>query len=351
MALQPAISITVSQENLKGGGKMVSGTTNRECVLGMDLGGTKIAVAAVDASGEILSEGNFPSPSQDGEEMVKTFKALIGQECGKYLESGLRVRAVGIAAAGYILQKEGILMEAPNIAWRNAPLRKIAAEVTGLPVVLDNDANGAAAGERFVGATRGVDNSVYLTLGTGVGGGVYVDGKLLRGHRGMAGELGHIVIDPNGPLCGCGNRGCLEAFASGTALGNEGAGLARKNPDTVLLRMADGDPEAIDGRMVAEAVRQGDSVALRVLKIWSGHLGLGIVSLIHIFDPEMVVLGGGVSNSGDLFIDDVRRTVSQRGIPALVEGIPIVLSESRGEAGVIGAAALAWEEIGGPPPA
>ena len=328
---------------------MASDTRGRECVLGMDVGGTKIAVAAVDAGGEVLIEESFPSPSQDGEEKVETFKALVGQEWGKYLESGLRVRAVGIAAAGYILREEGILTEAPNIAWRNAPLRKIAAEATGLPAVLDNDANGAAAGERFVGATRGMDNSVYLTLGTGVGGGVYVDGKLLRGHRGMAGELGHIVIDPNGPLCGCGNRGCLETLASGTALGHEGVGLARKNPDTVLLKMADGDPEAITGRMVAEAARQGDVAALRAFKIWSGYLGLGIVSLIHVFDPEVVVLGGGVSNSGDLFIDDVRQAVSERGIPALVEGIPILLSEFRGEAGVIGAAALAWEEIGGPP--
>lgn len=328
---------------------MASDTRGRECVLGMDVGGTKIAVAAVDARGEVLIEESFPSPSQDGEEMVETFKALIGQEFGKYLESGLRIRAVGIAAAGYILQKEGVLVEAPNIAWRNAPLRKIAAEVTGLPAVLDNDANGAAAGERFVGATRGVDSSVYLTLGTGVGGGVYVDGKLLRGNRGMAGELGHIVIDPNGPLCGCGNRGCLEALASGTALGHEGVGLARKNPDTIMIEMAGGDPNAITGRIVAEAAGQGDDSALRALKIWSRYLGLGIVSLIHIFDPEIVVLGGGVSCSGDLFINDVRQAVSERGIPALVAGIPVVLSEFRGEAGIIGAAALAWEEIGGPP--
>lgn len=325
---------------------MASGLKDRECVLGMDLGGTKITVAAVDATGKILMESDFPSPSQDAEEMVETFKVLTGKECRRYLESGLRVKAVGIAAAGYVLQEEGILMNAPNIAWRNAPLRKIAAEATGLPAVLDNDANGAAAGERFAGVTRGVDNFVYLTLGTGVGGGVYVDGKLLRGNRGMAAEAGHIVIDPNGPLCGCGNRGCLEALASGTALGHEGVGLAKKNPDTILIEMAGGDPIAITGRMVAEAARQGDDAALRALKIWSGYLGLGIVSLIHVFDPEIVVLGGGVSYSGDLFIDDVRQTVSERGIPTLVEGIPIVLSEFRGEAGVIGAAALAWEEIG-----
>ncbi len=323
-------------------------TGNRECVLGIDLGGTKIATAAVDGTGRILAENEVPSPSRNGEKMLRLFSALTLEALEKLRETGLLVKAVGIAAAGYVLQEEGVLTEAPNIAWRNAPLRKIAAEATGLPTVLDNDANCAAAAERFAGAARGVDNFVYLTLGTGVGGGVYVDGKLLRGHRGMAAELGHVVIDPDGPLCGCGSRGCLEALASGTALGHQGARVAGRYPDTLLLEMTGGDPEAITGRMVAISAERGDEAALEAFKAWSKHLGLGIASLIHVFNPEMVVLGGGVSNSGTLFIDDVRRAVTEHGIPALILGIPIVLSELNGYSGVIGAAALAWEEIDGP---
>ncbi|MBU4301324.1 MAG: ROK family protein, partial [Actinobacteria bacterium] len=230
-------------------------------------------------------------------------------------------------------------------AWRMVPLRQIAVEVTGLPAFLDNDANGAAAGERFVGAARGVDDFVYLTLGTGVGGGVYVGGKPLRGHRGMGAELGHIVIDPNGPVCGCGHRGCLEVFASGTALGREAAGVVAGDTDSVLLEMAGGEAGRITGKMVSRAAERGDRAALRAYEIWSGYLGMGIVDLIHIFDPELVVLGGGVSESGHLFIDSVRRAVSERGIASLVEGVRIVLSELGNEAGVVGAAGLAWEGI------
>ncbi|MBU4490672.1 MAG: ROK family protein [Actinobacteria bacterium] len=315
------------------------------CVLGIDIGGTKIAVAAVDAGGEMLVEGEFPSPSRDGDAMVEAFGSLIGREFDRYREKGLDVRAVGIAAAGYILQGEGILLESPNIAWRMVPLRQIAVEVTGLPAFLDNDANGAAAGERFVGAARGVDDFVYLTLGTGVGGGVYVGGKPLRGHRGMGAELGHIVIDPNGPVCGCGHRGCLEVFASGTALGREAAGVVAGDTDSVLLEMAGGEAGRITGKMVSRAAERGDRAALRAYEIWSGYLGMGIVDLIHIFDPELVVLGGGVSESGHLFIDSVRRAVSERGIASLVEGVRIVLSELGNEAGVVGAAGLAWEGI------
>lgn len=327
---------------------MFSDIENHECVLGMDLGGTKIAVAAVDPKGKILMESDITSPAKDSSMMVEYFIDLARVEFEKYRRKGLEVKAVGVSAAGYILQKEGVLLESPNIAWRNVPLRKIASEVTGLPAFLDNDANCAAAGERFVGATRGVDDFVYLTLGTGVGGGVYVDGRLIRGHRGMAAELGHILIDPDGPMCGCGRRGCLEALASGRALGREASVLAREDRKTVLLEMSKGDPDSITGKMVSRAAEQGDDVALRAFKVWSRYLGMGIVDFIHIFDPDVVVLGGGVSESGDLFINDVREVVSERGIPTLVKDVSIVLSELGNKAGVIGAAAIAWEGLGAP---
>ncbi|MBN1288544.1 MAG: ROK family protein [Actinobacteria bacterium] len=317
----------------------------RECLLGIDAGGTKIATAAVSTRGEILEQSELQTPAHDGDKMVKTFRELVANETSRCRGKGLDIKAVGIAAAGYISRKDGVLIESPNIAWRMVPLKMIAEEASGLPSFLDNDANGAAAGERFAGIAKGVDDFVYITLGTGVGGGVYTDGNLLRGNRGVAGELGHIIIDPNGPLCGCGRRGCLEALASGTAMGRKGAELAKDNPDTILLEMAGGDPDMITGKLVTAAAEQGDETALRTIKTWSTYLAEGIVDFIHIFDPKIVVLGGGVSESGHLFIDQVRDSVIELGIRVLVEGIPILLSKLRNEAGVIGAAALAWEGI------
>ncbi|MBN2167750.1 MAG: ROK family protein [Actinobacteria bacterium] len=317
----------------------------RECLLGIDAGGTKIATAAVDTRGEILQANELETPAHDGDKMVKTFRELVASETARCRDKGLDIKAIGIAAAGYISRRDGVLIESPNIAWRMVPLKMIAEEASGLPAFLDNDANGAAAGERFAGIAKGVDDFVYITLGTGVGGGVYTDGSLLRGNRGVAAELGHIIIDPNGPVCGCGRRGCLEALASGTAMGREGAELAKQNPNTIMLEMAEGDPGKITGILVARAAGQGDETAIRAIQTWSVYLAEGIVDFIHIFDPKIVVLGGGVSESGHLFISQVQDAVIERGIRALVEGIPIVLSKLRNEAGVIGAAALAWEGI------
>lgn len=322
---------------------MASQDEPHECLLGLDIGGTKIAAAAVSSKGRILLENEVPSPSHDGDKMVDTFRKLVSGEIQRCRERNLDIKGIGIAAAGYISRKDGVLVESPNIAWHMVPLKMVAEEASGVPAFLDNDANGAAAGERFAGVAKGVDDFVYITLGTGVGGGVYSEGRMLRGNRGMAGELGHIIIDPNGPLCGCGRRGCLEALASGTAMGREGAKLAERSPDTVMLEMANGDPAKITGKVVAQAAEQGDEAALEAIQRWSVYLAEGIVDFIHIFDPKMVVLGGGVSRSGHLFIGRVQDAVMEHGIRALVEGIPIVLSNLKNAAGVIGAAALAYE--------
>lgn len=316
-----------------------------ECVMGMDLGGTKINVAAVDRKGAILIERSYPSPSHDGNLMVSAFEEHARSESEGYAAEGLEVRGVGIAAAGYVLKDKGVMVEAPNIAWSAAPLRSIASEATGVPAFLDNDANAAAAGERLVGVARGIDDFVYLTLGTGIGGGVYANGSLLRGHRGMGAELGHMVINPSGPECGCGRRGCLEVFASGTALGRHGSQLVAGGKDTLLLELAGGDPDAITGRMVAAAVEEGDEVAARAMDTWAGYLATGIVNYMHVFEPEIFVLGGGVSESGHLFIENVRAKVLKQGIEAIVADIPVLISELGNKAGTIGAAALAWEGL------
>jgi glucokinase len=318
------------------------------CVIGSDVGGTKISAGAVDARGTIILRHEAPSPARDAEKMVSTLLELVKTCIDGAHSEGFEVVAVGVGAAGFILHAEGVLMESPNISWSMVPLEKISTEATGLPSFLDNDANAAAAGEHFVGVCRGVDDFVYLTLGTGVGGGIFTGGRLYRGHRGTAAELGHMTVDPHGPVCGCGRRGCLEALASGTALEREAAALAREYGGSLLLDMTGGDLELITGEMVSSAAERKDPAALEAFKRVAYFLGLGVVNLIHAFDPELVVLGGGVARSGHLLLDELERAVAAQGIPTLIQGTTIALSTLGGDAGLIGAGAIAWEGIGGP---
>lgn len=325
---------------------MNTSSGSQQCILGIDAGGTKISSAAIDAGGKILAEDEIASPFYNGDKMVNAFRGFVEKSANDFRGKGLEIKAVGIAAAGYVLYKEGVVVEAPNIAWHMAPLKMIAAEAAGVPAFLDNDAISAAAGERFAGAAKGAGDFICLTLGTGLGGGAYVGGKLLRGNRGMAAEFGHITIDPDGPACGCGRKGCLEAFASGTALGRTAAGLIGTNRNRSLIEIHMGEASGITGKAVATAAEQGDEIALEAIEIWSDWLGRGIASLIHSFDPKIVVLGGGVSESGHLFLGLVRDAVLEHGIRSLVEGVPIVLSKLGNKAGIVGAAALAREGLG-----
>lgn len=319
-----------------------------QCVVGADVGGTKTVAGAVDGRGAVIMRRSLPSPADDERKMVETILELVSSCIDSARSEGFKVLGVGMGAAGFILHDEGVVIESPNIAWSDVALRSLAGQATSLPVFLDNDANAAAAGEHFAGVCRGVDDFIYLTLGTGIGGGIYIDGKLYRGHRGTAAELGHMTVDPDGPECGCGRKGCLEAMASGTALAREAARLAC-GKDTVLLEMSGGSPEAITGEMVSLAADRKDPVALEAFALIGRNLGLGVVNLIHAFDPEMVVIGGGVACSGHHLLDELKSSVSRSGLPALVGGTTITLSSLGGDAGLIGAGAIAWEGIGAPP--
>ncbi len=317
----------------------------KDCVVGVDLGGTKISCGVMDSSGKIVLSKTIQSSSQEQRLMLQALVGLIDEMLKSSRDAFFNPRAVGIGAAGFILQPEGVVLESPNIRWKNVELKKILGDATGLPVFVDNDANAAALGEKFAGICKGVDNFVYLTLGTGIGGGICIGGKIYRGHKGTAAEIGHMVVDPEGPTCGCGRKGCLEALASGTALEREAARAARKYPDSILNHMCSNDLEGITGENVAEAAEAGDKAALEVFSYVSHYLGIGIVSLIHIFDPELVVLGGGIARSGGLILDGLRKVVEERGIPSCIEGTQIVLSSLGTSAGMIGAAVLAGEGI------
>lgn len=306
---------------------------------GIDIGGTKIAGAVVDGTGVVLEEARVVSPATDPAAIETTVAALVAELAARH-----PVAAVGVGAAGYIDAARSNVLFAPNIAWRDEPLGPELARLTGLPVTIENDANAAAWGEFRYGAGRDVDDQLMVTVGTGVGGGVIADGRLLRGGFGIAGEIGHLCLVPDGLLCGCGNRGCFEQYGSGSAL-VRAARAAAAGPSLLardLLDRAGGDPAAITGPLITEAAHAGDRFAIEQLRSLGQWLGHGIASLVAVLDPAVVVIGGGVSEAGDLLLDPIRdtfaRTLTGRGFRPQAEIRRAVLGN---RAGVIGAADLA----------
>lgn len=306
---------------------------------GIDIGGTKIAGAVVDVDGRVLAEARAVSPATDPTAIEHTAAALVAQLTAQH-----PVAAVGVGAAGYIAADRSTVLFAPNIAWRNEPLGADLSRLTGLPVVVENDANAAAWAEFRYGAGRAVDDQLMVTVGTGVGGGVITGGRLVRGAHGVAAEIGHLCVVPDGLQCGCGNRGCLEQYGSGTALVRTTreavAGISLLARD--LLQRAGGDPAAITGPMITEAAQAGDRFAIEQLERIGGWLGHGIASLVAVLDPALVVVGGGVSEAGDLLLGPLRasfeRELTGRGFRPHAEIRQATLGN---RAGVVGAADLA----------
>ena len=308
--------------------------------VGVDIGGTKIAAGLVDEKGHVVTRERTESPAKDPAEIVRTIGTLVrGMVDGRQ-----DVEAVGVSAAGFVDKQRATVVFAPNLAWRNEPLDRHLEEELGLPVVVENDANAAAWGEFTFGAGEDVENLLMLTIGTGVGGGVVHDGRMLRGGFGFGGEVGHITLVPEGVPCGCGNLGCLESYGSGSAL----VRMTREHAATErsaaahLLERAGGDVEQISGPMVTEAAAQGDAFALARLAELGDWLGRGIATLAAVLDPNVVVIVGGVSEAGDLLLDPIRESfaghLTGRGHRPLAE-----LRQARlGNAGgMIGAADLA----------
>lgn len=306
---------------------------------GIDVGGTKIAGGVVDGEGRILEELKVESPAEDVDAIEDAIAGLVTELAGRH-----EVASVGVGAAGYVDNARARVLFAPNLAWRDLDLKAELEERVQLPVVVENDANAAAWGEFAFGAGKDVDDLLLVTVGTGVGGGIVLDGKLHRGAFGVAAEIGHMRVVPDGILCGCGNHGCLESYGSGSALVREaraaaagGSLLARD-----LLDRAGGDIEAINGPLVTEAAQSGDGFAVDLLADLGTWLGEGIASLAAVLDPAMVAIGGGVSEAGDLLIDPLRvafgKQLTGRGHRPVAE---IRKAQLGNRAGLIGAADLA----------
>ena len=306
---------------------------------GIDVGGTKIAGGVVDEHGTILEELRVESPATDVAAIEQAIESLVTQ-----LRSRHEIAAVGVGAAGYIDKARAVVMFAPNLAWRDLDLKADLEAKLDLPVVVENDANAAAWGEFQFGAGHDVDDLLLVTVGTGVGGGVVLDGNLYRGAFGVGAEIGHMRVVPDGILCGCGNYGCLEMYASGSALVRDVRAAARAGSLLAadLVDRAGGDPAAITGPLVTEAARAGDPFAIEHLATLGRWLGEGIASLTAVLDPAVVVVGGGVSAADDLLLDPTRRAfaaqLTGRGHRPMLD---IRRARLGNRAGLIGAADLA----------
>jgi glucokinase len=306
------------------------GPTPRGPVLGLDIGGTKIAAGVVDAGGGVHGFVVAPSQPERGPEDGLSRLFELGRRA--MVESGRDVSAVGIGCGGPLDSERGVLVAPLHLpGWEDVPIVELASAAFGLPAVVDNDATAAAAGEHAYGAGRGTRNMVYLTVSTGVGGGVVIDGHLYRGATGNGGELGHVTVDWHGRECrGCGRRGCLEAYASGTSIAERAqeAGMAGAT--------------AAD---VAEAARAGDPVAVRVWDETCEALACGITSLANLFEPELVVVGGGVSRVGEQLLGPVRALAAAQVIVPPGRKVGVVQAALGDSVGVVGAAAVAYERL------
>jgi len=310
-------------------------------VIGVDLGGTNTRTALVARSGDILEKQKEETLAAEGhEKVIAKLIRNIDRQRANADQYGRRVAAVGVGAPGVIYEQTGVVVKSPNFPdWNDLPLKQILEGELKLPVFIENDANAAALGEQWRGAAKDIRSMIFLTLGTGVGGGIILDGRIWHGADGMAGEVGHMTIIPDGRICGCGNRGCLEMYASSRGIVMTFKAMCAEK------RLDAEDRKELTSAQIYQAARNGDTVAHLVMKDMGRYLGIGIANLINIFNPEMVVIGGGVMDAWDLFIDATREEVRKRAFAYTAERTKIVPSMLGDEAGMVGAAAVAFQKI------
>jgi glucokinase len=311
-------------------------------VLGIDLGGTKTA-GIVFHAGEVVERYRATTDITSSE----TVMAGIVEACSRLLEAarsnGLEVESIGLGIAGFIDFERGVVTDAPNHPLYDAPVRDILQDAFHLPVIVDNDANVAALAEARLGAGKGCRYLVHLTLGTGIGGGIIVDGEVYRGAQGAGAELGHMIIDENGPVCNCGARGCLEALASGVAIYKRVEELSWTKKRSPMLDEFRADPLAFRAEAVERHASDGDESALSILRAAGKHLGVGIASLINIFNPDAVTLSGGLLGCFRFMEEEMRMTVDGMAIPISRRHVRILTSTLGDDGGTLGAALLASE--------
>ena len=315
-------------------------------VLAIDLGGTKIIAAIISNQGRVITREYYLTLAEEGPQLVikRTLSAIDRLlSLGKIDSSQLN--SISIAAAGAIDFGKGLVTLSPNLpGWYDIPLRDLIKEKYRVNTFLINDASAAALGEHRFGAGKGVNNLILLTLGTGIGGGIIINGKLYSGPCGSAGEIGHMTIDVNGPRCSCGNIGCLEMLASGTAVAREAIKRIRQGERSSLTEIVEGKIESITAEKVEVAAQGGDSLALEVILKAANYLGVGMVNLVNIFNPEMIIVGGGMAKMGNLLLDPAKQVVRERAFQLPAQAVRIVPAQLGDDAGVLGAAVFAFQQ-------
>jgi glucokinase len=314
-------------------------------IVGVDLGGTNIVVGAMPFDGTAeLGMRSLPTKSEEGADAVvdrigTMVEAVISDTMAQTGSARDDFIGVGIGAPGPLDRKSGVVIVSPNLRWHNFPLRDEVSNRVRLPATLDNDANCATLGEWWCGAAKGRRNVVGLTLGTGIGGGLILDGRLYHGSSDAAGEIGHTTIDSTGRRCSCGNYGCLEAYASGPAIAERARESLVADGTSEILRLVSGDPEKITAQTVYEAAKHGDAIALEVVRDTAKFLGIGISNLLNTLNPDMVVIAGGVTQAGDPLFEPLRAEVKKRAFKPAVDACEIVPGVLPLSAGVVGAVA------------
>ena len=323
---------------------MAPSTTSRY-IVGIDLGGTNIVVGVMHVDGgDVLALRSAPTQAQLGAEgVVGRIVALAEEAIAEVMQATGAARThfagVGIGAPGPLDRARGLVIVAPNLGWRDFPLCERVSSALGLPAVLDNDANCATLGEWWIGAARGARHVLGLTIGTGIGGGLVIDGRIYHGASDVAGEVGHASIDSNGRRCACGNYGCLEAYASGPAIAERAREALAVGEASMLPAMVGGDVARITAQTVYDAAEQGDALARLIVGETAKFLGAGVASLLNILNPEVVVIAGGVTRAGEALFEPLRAEVRRRAFRPAVEACRIVAGALPGSAGVVGAIA------------
>ena len=325
---------------------MTAKPSNGSFIIGVDLGGTKISAGAVNLDGSrVIGVRSVPTQPELGAEGVvdRIYSVIEGVILDAINEVGVSRKdfvGIGIGAPGPLDREKGIVVVAPNLGWRDFPLRDRITSRFGLPATLDNDANCATVGEWWLGAARGGRNVVGITIGTGIGGGLIINEQLYHGASDVAGEIGHTTIDVNGRHCKCGNYGCLEAYASGPAIATRAReALAREDTASLLPSMVDGLLDKITAEVVYDAAKKGDGLANEIVRDTARYLGAGIASLLNVINPDVVVIAGGVTRAGDALFLPLRAEVRRRAFTPAVKAARIVPAELPGTAGVVGAVA------------
>lgn len=313
-------------------------------IIATDLGGTNLRIGAVTPEGKILKKYFIHIPS--GTDSIELLKAEVSALTESGVKKGWQVVGLGAAVPGVIDILRGIVTESPNYpAWKNLPLKRILSRTFHFPIVIENDANAYAYGEGWKGAGKQFRSFVVLTIGTGVGGGLVLDGKLWRGVDGMGGEIGHITVDPDGPPCHCGNRGCLEVFSSATGITRMvREALQQKVKSTLSEYVGQGDRSPTPYNVYVEA-KKGDALALRTFEIVGKFLGVALADIINLLNPEGIILGGGVARAFSLFAPSMKEEIALRAYDAPRKRVKILRSTLKDDSALIGAARLCFEEI------